>query len=501
MKIKFILRLMAVFGAAGLLYGCATPEPASSAPAAQRAPTAAQSAGVVYENDLLRVTKERDGSRSGLVSVGSESVHLITVLAKQSIANVVIAEHFPGAIEYISSTPPGSQSDGRVEWALGTMHAGETQTIRIRSTANQRGTFSVCSVVRADPMICLPIQVGAPDLLIAKTGDRSVEVGETATWTVTVTNTGDSSAQNVRIDDLLPEHFTAGTPVGFNVGTLEPGQSRDVIVSARAEEVGSFINRAVANYAGGEEIAAEAPIRVVQSGIDVEKTGATRAYALMNERFTITVRNSGDTTLEDVQVVDRLPANIQLGSVDGGTVASGPDGQPETITWNVGRLAAGASRSFNVVMTSGRPGTTINTAVASAERDLRAFDRQETEWVAVPAIQTSVTDNVDPIRVGESIVYTLLVMNQSPLEPIRGASINVRFPAEVRPVRVGTGPVSGTVRDRTVRFESVNLEPGQQIVITIEAVGEQAGFATVIMETSTNFREAMVVDQESTTVY
>ena len=490
---------MAVFGAAGLLFGCATTEPASSAPAAQRAPAATSSAGVVYENDLLRVTKERDGS--GLVSVGTESVHVITVLAKQSIANVVIAEHFPGAIDYISSTPSGSQSEGRVEWELGTMHEGETQTISIRSTATQRGTFSVCSVVRADPMICLPIQVGAPDLLIAKEGDRSVEVGETATWTVTVTNTGDALARNVRIDDVLPENFTAGTPVGFNVGNLQPGESHAVEVAARAEEVGSYTNRAVANYTGGAEISAEAPIRVVQSGIDVEKTGATRAYALMEERFTITVRNTGDTTLEGVQVVDRLPPNVRLGSVDGGTVASGPDGQPETITWDVGRLAAGASRSFNIVMTSGRPGTTINTAVASAERDLRAFDRHETEWVAVPAIQTSVTDNVDPIRVGEPVVYTLLVMNQSSLEPIRGASINVRFPSEVRPVRVGTGPVSGIVRDGTVRFDNVNLEPGQQITLTVEAVGEEAGFATVIMETTTSFRQSMVVDQESTTVY
>ena len=494
MKLKSIVKLLALCGAAGIHFGCATTEPA--APPSQ--PAAQPRGAVVYDNDLLRVTKEREGT--GLAAVGVEAVHRITVRAKQPITNVMIEEHFPSSIDYVSSTPSGSQDGGRVQWDLGQMDEGESKVIRVRSTPKERGSYSVCSVVRADPLICLPIQVGAPDIQIVKSGPPTVEVNETVNWTVTVTNTGDSTARNVVIEDELPEGFSAGTPVRFEVGTLEPGQSRVVEVSARAERTGSFTNRATAVHEGADEVAATAPIRVVESGIDVEITGAERSYALVDESFRVTTRNTGDTALQNTQTVLRLPANIRVSDAGGGTVAAAAGDRPATITWNIGNLDTGASRAYDVVMTATRPGTTVKNVTATADRGLRATDRHETEWRAVPGIQTSIVDDVDPIRVGDRVVYTIRVTNQSPLENIE-TNIRVRFPSEVRPVRIGEGPVSGTVADRTVNFQTLNIQPRQEVVLTIIAEGANSGNGTVIMETTTGFRDVPIVDQESTTVY
>ncbi len=494
MKLKSIVKLLALCGAAGIHFGCATTEPA--APTGQ--PAAQPRGAVVYDNDLLRVTKEREGT--GLASVGVEAVHRITVRAKQPITNVMIEEHFPSSIDYVSSTPSGSQDGGRVQWDLGQMDEGESKVIRVRSTPKERGSYSVCSVVRADPLICLPIQVGAPDIQIVKSGPPTVEVNEAVNWTVTVTNTGDSTARNVVIEDELPEGFSAGTPVRFEVGTLEPGQSRVVEVSARAERTGSFTNRATAVHEGADEVAATAPIRVVESGIDVEITGAERSYALVDESFRVTTRNTGDTALQNTQTVLRLPANIRVSDAGGGTVAAAAGDRPATITWNIGNLDTGASRAYDVVMTATRPGTTVKNVTATADRGLRATDRHETEWRAVPGIQTSIVDDVDPIRVGDRVVYTIRVTNQSPLENIE-TNIRVRFPSEVRPVRIGEGPVSGTVADRTVNFQTLNIQPRQEVVLTIIAEGANSGNGTVIMETTTGFRDVPIVDQESTTVY
>ena len=498
MKFKSILKILALCGAAGIHFGCATAEPVATTQPASRTAAEVPRGAVVFDNDLLRVTKEREGS--GLAAVGVEAVHRIMVRAKQPIANVMIEEHFPSSIDYVSSTPSGTQDGSRVTWDLGQMAEGESKVIRVRSIPKERGSFSVCSVVSADPLICLPVQVGAPDLQIVKSGPSSVEVNETVNWSVTVTNTGDSTARNVVIQDELPDGFTAGSPVRFEVGTLEPGQSRVVEVSARSETTGSFTNRATAVHDGADEVAATAPIRVVESGIDVEITGPEQSYALVDETFRVITRNTGDTALESTQTVLRLPANVRVSDTGGGTAAAATADRPATITWNIGNLDTGASRAYDVVMTATRPGSTVKNVSATAARGLEASDRHETEWRAVPGIQTTIVDDVDPIRVGDRVVYTMRVANQSPLETIE-ANIRVRFPAEVRPVRIGDGPVSGTVSDRVVNFETLNISPRQEVVLTIIAEGARSGNGTVVMETTTGFRDTPIVDQESTTVY
>ncbi len=154
---------------------------------------------------------------------------------------------------------------------------------------------------------------------------------------------------------------------------------------------------------------------------------------------------------------------------------------------------------FNVVMTSPTPRTTIN-RVSATSGGLTESDSQSTEWRAVPGIRTNIIDDVDPIRVGDTVVYTLSVLNQSPLEPLQ-ATVVVKFPAEVDAVSVGEGVGGTVVNSKRVEFQPVTLRPRQEQTMTIQARGARTGNATVIMETKTNFRDDAVIDQESTTVY
>lgn len=451
---------------------------------------------VVYDTELIRVTKKP--TTSGITTVGSEASYRINVFAKQPVARVTVEEMLPSNLQYVSSDPAATTRDGNLHWDLNTLRKGESKSIDVRVSPQQRGTYEVCSVITAWPMLCLPITAGEAVLAITKTGPERAELGDNVNWDVTVTNTGDAPATNVLLVDTMPDSFRATTPTRVNIGTLEPGQSRVVQMTGRSSETGSFVNTAVASFDSGPDVSATAPVSIVQSSLAVEKTGPESAYALSNETYTITVRNTGDTTLRNVTVVDTLPSDMRVSGTGGGRTGRN-DAGAETITWNIDSLASQASRSFNVVMTSPTPRTTVN-RVAATSGGLTETDSQTTEWRAVPGIRTNIIDDVDPIRVGDQVIYTMSVLNQSPLESLE-ATVVVKFPAEVDAVSVGEGVGGTVVNSKLVEFQTFTLRPRQERILNINARGARTGNATVIMETQTNFRDDPVIDQESTTVY
>ncbi len=80
---------------------------------------------------------------------------------------------------------------------------------------------------------------------------QSIRTGEWATWKVTVRNTGDTSIQNVRLDDVLPSGLNIdndsirldGTRINsirdINLGTLRAGESKVLIFSSQVTATGT----------------------------------------------------------------------------------------------------------------------------------------------------------------------------------------------------------------------------------------------------------------------
>ena len=354
---------------------------------------------VVYEDDLVRLEKLYvSGS-----SVGEPIDYKIIVTAKRAVINVEVDEFLPDSLKFQSSTPKASINQfGMPSWDLEAFKAGEKETILVTVIPSKEGLYEVCSVVRAEPLICLPLTVGMPELAITKSGPSYAELGDEVSWNVTVTNTGTATATDVVITDKLPAGFTATSPVSKKVGDLAPGQSSSMVVSAKSNQQGSFTNTAVATHARGGPQEATSPVNVVQSRVSITKTGPATGYIFVEEPYTITVTNTGNTELTDVVVTDILPDGAVLrGKVaDGGEVydvhgsSSGNEGgrfmppvydsnrniygywkqggnsiaddTADKIVWNVGNLAPGQSKTFHVSFHANKPMTTVNRAVVTA---------------------------------------------------------------------------------------------------------------------------------------
>ncbi|QYY34723.1 DUF11 domain-containing protein [Ruficoccus sp. ZRK36] len=485
--------------------------------------TKAADKSVIYEDDLVVVSKQYlSGSMAG-----SPFTYKINVKAKQPVTNVEVSEMLPAEIKYQSSDPKASLDQfGMPSWDLPAMKAGDSKDITVTVVPSKIGNFEVCSVVRADPMLCLPIFVGKPEITLAKVGPATVELGKDATWTITAKNTGNAYADNVVITDKLPAGWTAKSPISKNVGSLDPGQSATMTVVATADKPGKFVNTATSTFAQGEPVVATAPVLVQQSSLTITKKGPATGYIFSDVPYTITVTNDGDTTLNNIVVTDTLPddfviegqlksATVKDKDTGGKTIVPSmdptrnvwgywrPGGNPQTddsadeIDWTIDSLAPGASKTFTVNGYATRPMTTTNTATATTG-SIQETASASTVWKAVPGIHSSIRDSIDPIQIGQETTYTLNALNQSSYETFAVTSQKVIIPSQLKIVSVSAG---GVISGQTVTFPQVSLAPGKEVTRSITVQAVSAGTVTTKVETMTSFRDDPVLDQESTTIY
>jgi uncharacterized repeat protein (TIGR01451 family) len=463
----------------------------TQAPQFTAQPKRGSSSDVIFKTNQISVTK----TVLEQASVGGDLKYRIAIKALEDVSTVRVAENIPNGVQFISATPSPSRSGANANWVFPSMRKGQTQNIDITVKAIAEGDHQICSTVSVDNSFCLDIFSGQPKLDVVKKGPANIELGEEATWTVTVSNSGSADATNVVVTDNLPDAFQPTSRLSQNVGTLAPGETKSVSYTAKAVKQGNFTNRAVANYDGGPAVAGQssAPITVVQSGIRVRKTGPAEAYVFKPGTFDITIENTGDTDLQNVRITDILPRGSSVADNGQGRVSG------DAIGWMIPNLPAGSSQLIRTEIAATRKGESTNRVKVVTANGLEASDEVTTNWLAVPGVTVSITDSKDPIRVREATTYTIQVRNQGDFEPVSG-TVTVTFNDSVKPTSVA-GDAMGSINGQTVTFPRTTLEPGKDTNLTITAEGAKIGPGRVAMEFSADFLTDPIISQETTNVY
>lgn len=204
----------------------------------------------------------------------------------------------------------------------------------------------------------------APERSTAPAIPEMARVGDTVIWTIRVTNTG-NVAQNVTVKDNLsgasgsiaveelPQGVTYDKDKGeFSIAGLAAGGMAEFRVSytVQVADAGKTLNNAAVVEGKDRD---EAPITVENKALMVTKT-VDKTTACVGDvlTYTITVTNTGNTDLRNVQIVDEM-----LGLADNKAVTL------ET-------LAAGESwsKAYQYMVVSGDAGKTlVNTVVAGVD--------------------------------------------------------------------------------------------------------------------------------------
>ena len=421
----------------------------------------------------------------------------LTLTATADSAKVVVGDEVPSGASYVSSNPQADVNGSKLTWNVGDMNAGETKTIKLTLKADREGDLTGCCTLTAIPRCCVATFVGKPELKITKTGPEYAFLNDMVTYNVVVTNTGTATAKNVVVTDTLPAGLKhdSGSELKYNVGDLAPKQSAEIPVTVKAAERGRHCNKATAASDNTPSVDAEACTTVQLQALEITKTTSTpEQYLGKNAGYKVTVKNTGDTDLTGVVVTDVAPAETVIRNAGGGSVSG------NVITWNVGTLAAGADKSFDVVLTSKIEGRHCNGASVTTNEGLNGSAEACTVWKGYPAVLIEVIDTVDPLLVGESTTYVIRVTNQGTANDTN-VGITCRFPAQISPTSAA-GSTDATVNGKTVNTKPYPvLKPGEVIEWRVEAKAQSEGDSRLKVDLKTDLLQTPVVEEESTHVY
>ncbi|NCG08345.1 MAG: DUF11 domain-containing protein [Verrucomicrobia bacterium] len=444
----------------------------------------------LFSSSQLEVHKRlvQDGQVNDLLR------YVLKIEVKEAVEGVRITELLPANIRFVSGDPAPTVQNNEYRWDFGALERGATREIAVTVQALDEGDHTICSDVFVQNRLCLPFFTGQPKLALTKSGPATIELNESGTWSVTVSNKGSAVARNVTIKDAFPAGLQATGAAEQILGDLEPDSSRTVAFKARAVQQGSFINTASASYRDGPAPATgSSPVTVVQSEILISKSGPTQAYVFKPETFEIAIQNTGDTDLRNVRITDLLPAGSTVAENGGGRV------KDNAIGWVIPSLPAGASQLITTRIAATRPGIANSRVKLITAKGLEASDSHSTEWLAVPGVTISITDSKDPIRVGENTTYTIRVRNQGDFEPVSGV-VTLQFNEKLSPKKV-EGNARGLIDGQTVTFPRTTLEPGKHINLRVTAEGAQIGPGRAILSFTADFLSEPIISQETTNVY
>ncbi|MCA9243630.1 MAG: DUF11 domain-containing protein [Phycisphaerales bacterium] len=433
------------------------------------------------------------------VRVNTEFTYTLRVenLTDTAIANVIVNESFDDGFALSSTAPAGSSSGAGVTWRIESLPPRGVMEYAIRGRAVRTGDTSQCATATFETKACSSIGVVEPALALEKWAPEVVMLCDTIPVKIRVTNTGTGVAENVVVNDRLPAGWSTTdgrSDVSFNVGSLASGASREVSFVAKAGSTGSFTNQAMATASGDLSAQASASTRVVQPVLTLSKSCPEVRYVGRNATFSLTVSNTGDAPADSAMLVDTLPPGVAfLNASDGGTFSNG------RVSWSLGTLAPGATRTVSIEAKAMAIGVHQNSAAVNA-RCASAEDACPFEVRGIPALLLEVVDLADPIEVNAIETYEITVVNQGSAV---GTNIVIRcvLPSQQK-YESATGPAPATATGQTVTFAPLPaLPPGASVKYRVVSRGEAVGDVRFKVEMTGDQLDSPVEETESTHIY
>ena len=274
----------------------------------------------------------------------------------------------------------------------------------------------------------------SPILEVAAAGPATVGLLSEATYNLTVTNSGDSSATNTMLTVELASglRFVSATGGGvlggtatapeatWSLGTLDEGESVTVTLTAQAEETGLQTNIANVTSAEGLSDSDSVVTVVTPGGLEVTKTGPATAQIGSQVTYSIRVLGTGTGASTGVTLVDTVPGGMSfVSSSVPSTVAE------DQVTLSLGTLNPTDSTTVEIVLQADEAGEWTNTvdvtsvegALANGEATTRVVEPTLTIEKAGPetAVLNAEFDyTITVANVGEGVATSPVVTDTLP---------------------------------------------------------------------------------------
>jgi uncharacterized repeat protein (TIGR01451 family) len=451
------------------------------------------------------ITIQKQGPKTA--NLGSDVEYSITLSNPGQVAaeGVTVTDVIPPGMTFVGAEPEPKQQEGKLVWALGNLAGGGSSAITLVLKADRVGRVTNRAEVRTQDGTtrdsAVDTDIVAASVEVSKTGPTQAAVGDTVTYTINIRNPSQVPATNLVVTDTFDKgfmHESGSGPIENKIGTLAAGESQSVTVELTGTVAGRLTNRVAVRADGGITASAEASTTFVERMLQLDKSGPNLRYRGRPTEFTIRLANPTDVPLTNVVVVDAIPAEMSFRSASDGGRQSG-----NQVTWQLGTLAPQTERAVKVTLMADTPAESVrNTAVATADGDIRVEAEHTMAIRGVPGLSLQAFDLEDPFEVGTEGTYTIEVHNQG-TAAADGVAIVATLPDQMQPVDA-KGPTKYRVTGQQITFEPYDgLAPNEKLNYQVRVKCNQPGL--VLFKVELRAKEPAlsgpVVEEESTTIY
>ena len=325
-------------------------------------------------------------------------------------------------------------------------------------------------IVAAAPRTdCGPSEIRTALLHAVKRMPAEVALGEEFTYEIVVTALEEIG--NVIVTDTLPKGAVyvrsepptqvVGEQIAWRFQEIRKGQAQTIRVTLRALQEGEFC---ICFTVSADPRACNL-ILVGRPLLEIAKSGPPTARVGSEITYTIVVRNSGTSIVRGVVVTDAVPNGLVHNS-----------GQP-SLSFTVGDLTPGESKSLPVTFTAKQRGRVCNVAVATSANAARV-QAEACTVITEPRIEIQ-KSGVKEQYTNKKAEYNIVVANTGDV-PISNVTVTDTAPANTSIVAAPGAAVSGN----QAVWQIPTLEAGERktfsVTLTSSLAGEHCNSATVV---------------------
>jgi len=406
---------------------------------------------------------------------------------------VHVADLLPAGLSFVSATPSqGTYSSSTGLWVIGalanTASATLTITAHVVSPNSQTNTATISHSDQFDPnggnnQARATVTPQLADLALFKgVDDPTPNVGDTVTFTVTLSNRGPDAATNVSVADVLPAGLmlisatpSQGTYAGgvWTVGTVSLSATPTLILTARVTNPNSQTNTAMISHAdqfdpNPNNNQGSATVTPQQADLVVGKQVSNPTPNVGDViTYTVTVANDGPNNATGVTLQDVLPAQVAFQS----SAASAGSYDPTTRIWTVGSVPVGVTQTLTLMALVTMPGVQANTAsISHADQfDPDTSNNSDTASITPQEADLALTKFVSNPRpnVGDTVTFSVTLTNNG-FSNATGVEVTDQLPAGL--TFVSATPSQGTYTSSTGLWTVGALANTASATLTITAL-------------------------------
>ncbi len=436
------------------------------------------------------------------IQVGRPAMFQIKVsnVGKADANVVTVIDRIPKGTQFVDASPEPAHNDGQMLiWNLDTIKSGGDTTISIQLIPTTEGEIGSVATVGFQSQASVRTICTKPVLVVEHSAPKEVLIGQSLTLDITVTNRGTGAATGVIVEEEVPEQLAhpAGGELEYQIGTLQPGESKKFQLNLQAKQAGQFENILLVRADGNLLDEDRQPVEVIAPKLNVRLEGPSRRYLERQATYTLSVENPGTAKATNVDLIAHMPKGMKF-------VRTNNQGQYDPAThavyWSLAELPpnqAGEVELSAIPIEMGEQKLRIE-----GRGDLGIADELEQPVLVegLAAIFFGVVDTADPIEVGSDTVYQVKVVNQG-----SKTATNVRvegiLPNGLKPIG-GDGPTTYQIAEQSIYFEPLaRLAPKDQAVFKIQVRGMTDGDHRITVRVATDEVQTPVSKEESTRVY